>query len=451
MSSLVSLSETFLNISSSDRARDSVPEQYRAHFDELRSGILAFCKEFEIPPSALSNKETFGVALASRKPPIPFEKMENVSHLFRGLEYLLTHHELWEDPEELQEAKREAEEFYELSKQYDAQVELLKQTGILHPRRERMTEKAQRLSSFLQSLLPFGKKKRPEVKETQEPLCITGIDGKEYPLPTLEQIALRLRERKELLKTKREQGFDRLLLVPFGMSLNTLIDTLRQFLKDYKKVHSEFGRFNPSIHDSSDKPDWDPVDTTWERSYMGNPSYMYFPKRFTYGVGQGKSKFQILREQTKDSLFTPGWRVLLLQSPFDEAPGFRHIPREGKGRVMGEKILRRDLVSNKLPEFYLSILQKAQEDPSSPYHGESGMTPEDWILAFMNHLKETGKPLDNDENEEESLSYLVGAYHPSITRKFIPYVSWSNQRVYLQTIEFASSAENVGTRSVVAI
>ena len=166
----VSFSETFLNVSSSDRTRDSLPAQYRTHFDELRAGILAFCKEFGIPPSALGNKETFGVALASRKPPIPLEDMQRALDLLFSLDFLLTHHKPWEDPKVCEGALEEAEQFYELSRQYNAQVELLKQTGILHPRRERMTEKVQRLSGLLRSLLPFGTKKRPEVKEIEKSL-----------------------------------------------------------------------------------------------------------------------------------------------------------------------------------------------------------------------------------------------------------------------------------------
>ena len=43
------------------------------------------------------------------------------------------------------------------------------------------------------------------------------------------------------------------------------------------------------------------------------------------------------------------------------------------------------------------------------------MTPEDWIIAFMTHLSETGKHLDDVRNptETESYCYLTGAFFSS--------------------------------------
>ena len=85
----VSFSEAFLDTSS--RTRDSLPEQHCAHFDELRGSILAFCKEFKIPVSTLSNKEAFGTELTSKK--ISAERMAQAVSLFARLEHLVTHRE----------------------------------------------------------------------------------------------------------------------------------------------------------------------------------------------------------------------------------------------------------------------------------------------------------------------------------------------------------------------
>ena len=42
-------------------------------------------------------------------------------------------------------------------------------------------------------------------------------------------------------------------------------------------------------------------------------------------------------------------------------------------------------------------------DSSSPYYGEFGMTPEEWILlAFMTHFDETGELLDAQGNKIDS-------------------------------------------------
>mgnify|MGYP001558664741 CR=1 FL=1 len=147
----VSFSEAFLDTSS---ARDALPEQYRTQFDELRGDILAFCKEFKIPVETLRSKEAFGAELTSKK--IPPERMAQAVSLFACLEYLVTHKEPLK--ETLPEYLEEAERLYHLSEQYTTQVALLEQAGIL--------------------------------KEGK----ITGIDGRTYPIPTLEQIAQRLFE-----------------------------------------------------------------------------------------------------------------------------------------------------------------------------------------------------------------------------------------------------------------
>ena len=50
--------------------------------------------------------------------------------------------------------------------------------------------------------------------EGKEALGIHGIDGKEYPMPSYQEIAQRMREKKDVLTQKKEQGFSKLLIVP---------------------------------------------------------------------------------------------------------------------------------------------------------------------------------------------------------------------------------------------
>ena len=371
------LSEAFLDVSS---VRDSLPEQYRTQFDELRSNILAFCKEFKIPVETLRSKEDFGKQLAIKK--IPPERMAQAVLLFARLEYLVTNKE----PLKIEsEALKEVEPLYHLTEQYNSQVSLLERVGILKDG------------------------------------VITGIDGNKYPIPTLEQIASCLLEREREFSVKRDQGFTKLLLVPFGMSLDTLREILKQFLLSYKTDHSDF-----------DLDTDDPL-YTWKDGYEGAdigdpPKIVYNPKSFDNNH-QGQTKLEILKAQTenpKDSF--PGWRIHLLQ-PSDptnqESKGFALIPREGQGTTNGEETPRSSLEAGKSPTDYLSILQQAQDDPDSPYFQESGLTPEDWILAFITHLTETGQPLDNYQSNNESITYLTGAFFPSIDGSaFVPYAFW---------------------------
>src|SRR3989339_1048233 len=161
--------------------RDSIPEQYHTHFDTLRQEIIDFTKAHGIPRESLGKPDLLREATKKLSTP----DLERLALLLERFEYLLKNGE--PKKEDHTEALEYTEKYYHLKEQYDSQVELLEQVGIL--------------------------------KEG----ALLGIDGKKYPIPTLEQIASRLFERHEELSTKHEQGFTKLLLVPFGMSLDVLI------------------------------------------------------------------------------------------------------------------------------------------------------------------------------------------------------------------------------------
>jgi len=399
------VSEAFLD--SSSRTRDALPEQYRAHFDELRNNIFAFCDEFGIPKETLGSKEAFGTELASKK--IPPARMEEAVSLFARLEHLVTNRELLK--EKLPEYLEEVERLYNLTEQYTFQFNFLKKAGILD---ERDT--------------------------------LLGIDGNDYPIPTLEQITQRLYERREELSTKRDQGFIKLLLVPFGMSLDALRDILRQFLLTYRESHpTDF--YLDTIDSLFISGDYIEADISDDKNIV------YYPKSFDRDH-RGQTKLEILEEQENTPGSTPGWTIHLLQASQDGTPGFRVIPRQGKGKTQGKEIPRPELEAKKTAAEYLSILQQAQDDPTSPYFQESGMTPEDWILAFMIHLEVAKKPLD-DYVSGESISYLVGAFFPALSSQDydnVPDAFWSNTgQVYLGRDETDKSNETIGIRTSVVV
>jgi len=416
--------------------RDSLPKEHRAHFETLRQEIIDFTKAHGIPKESLGKPDLLREATCK----LSTSDLERLANLLERFEYLLKNGELKKEEIDLAKALEYGEKFYRLKEQYDFQVSLLEQVGIL--------------------------------KEG----AILGIDGNTYPIPTLEQIALRLFERREILKTKHDQGFTKLLLVPFGMSLDSLQETLKQFLLKYKKD-------NPTFNLDTNEPLW-----VWEE-YKGadigdSPNLVYHPKSFTENGHGGKTKTQILKEQAEGrwtlpptagsatggtasagaaggkGLGTPGWTVHLLQpsnldtQDTDETPiGIASIPREGQGTPQGDLIPRPPLEANKFSNEYLSILQKAQEDKDSPYHGETGMTPEDWITAFMIHLSETGKPLDNWEKGGESMSYLTGAFFSFSISILVLGAGWScgSRQADLDRFVPHGRGEDIGVRFSVVV
>ncbi|KKU32552.1 MAG: hypothetical protein UX57_C0015G0012 [Candidatus Uhrbacteria bacterium GW2011_GWE2_46_68] len=382
--------------------RDSLPEQHRAHFETLRQEIIDFTKAHGIPKESLTKPAVLREVTCK----LSTSDLERLALLLEHFEYLIVKKEPWKNTEALEYG----EKFYHLHEQYDSQVELLEEVGIL--------------------------------KEG----AITGIDGHEYPVPTLEQIASRLFERRETLKTKHDQGFTKLLLVPFGMSLNALQETFKQFLLKYKESDSSF-----------DLDTHDPL-STWE-GYQGAdigdfPGLVYEPQSFDPKDHQGKTKMEILKKQEDNQDSFSGWTVHLFQPSHPSnphSPGIALIPRKDKGTLQGNLIPRPPLEANKTPIEYLSIFQNAQDDENSPYHGESGMTPEDWITAFMIHLSETGKPPDNFTNNKESISYLTGAFFPFSV--LVPNAYWDcgGRRACLDGDELRLLVWDTGARSSVIV
>jgi len=280
-----------------------------------------------------------------------------------------TIHESLRDPEKLPEGLIEIEKVYDLRRQYKDQVALFERVGILKDG------------------------------------CITGIDGKEYPVPTLEGIAARIEKKRDVLDGKHDQGLDQLLLVPIGMSLDVLMDTFKKFLLIYKQVHPDFGL-------DADRPLY-----TWETGYQGadrgeHPKLVYDIVSFGEEHG-GKSKMKLLEDQGQNPDSTPGWRVMLVQKASQIS------------------------VMNRTPEEHLSTLQAAKNNPDSPDYGESGMTPEGWMIDFMANLEETGRPLD-------VAACLVGSYF--VDSHYIPMARWNkdSQLVLLDAIDPQSKDQDVG-------
>ncbi len=390
-------------LASSSSVRDSLPEQHREHFETLRQEIIDFAQAHGIPKDALAKPDA--LREAAQKLSIP--DLQRLATLLERFEYLL----VYKEPRRgITEALEYVEKKYHLLKQYDSQVKLLTEVGILNEG------------------------------------VITGIDQKEYPIPTLEQIAQRIFERRETFDTKHDQGFTKLLLVPFGMSLDSFQVVLDRFLFSYKKSHPTFGL---AINDFLSAPEYyQGADTG------GSPKLVYYPKFFDEKGHQGKTKMQILGGQEDNQNFFPGWTIHLLQPSDPSNPdslGFAPIPRKGQGEKHGKDNPRFDLEAGKRPVEYLSIFQKFQNDPTSSYYGETSFTPEDWIIAFMTHLTETGQPLDDYQNDRESISCVIGAFFPFSV--VVPVACWVSEFRQVSFDFFSSNGyyEDQGVRSSVIV
>lgn len=312
----------------------------------------------------------------------------------------------------------EAEQRLDLRKQYFFQKNLLTEMGIL------MHEEEWDAS---------GNK--------EDVYFINGIDGKEYPIPSYQDLLTRIIEKKELLKTKMDQGFMKLLLVPFAVSASTLVDKLGLYLKSYKIREGE------AFFLDERSPVYNNITQLGDR----DGKLMYRSGISRDGHRGGATKREILNEGKGDRC--QGWQPILLQAA-EGGVGVRPIPRDGKGRIVGTKTPRMDLEAGKMVIEYENERAAGNADPTSPYYGEVGITLEDWIMAFMTHLEETGAPLDEWDDREGrwgSGSYLTGAHFPENDIFFQAYWAIPTRRVIFNMRSGEAKNPVSGVRTAVRI
>jgi len=215
-------------------------------------------------------------------------------------------------------------------------------------------------------------------------------------------------------------------LVPFAASLDRQIESLQQFLLDYKKKHPDF-KLNEK------EPAW-----VWNDSTGGYKNadvegdLVYGVKQFSKveSEHQGLTKAQIIDSQRSTSDPLAGWKIEFFQEDIKDRKiiragsnrnlGIRSIPRAGEGRVDGKTHPRPETEASKSPNEYLAEMNSSTN--SKPTANEVGQTPEDWMCAFIYHLQETGEPLDNYQNGEDSIAFLTGAWFKKSGR--VPGVYW---------------------------
>ncbi len=262
----------------------------------------------------------------------------------------------------VEELKR-LDELLGISKQYESQLDILRNTGII-------------------SKLSDGSE------------GIFEEDGTDYPVPSLLSIVQRFCEdgnKYELLRRKVEQGFTKLILVPFALSLQELVDRYgEQLVSRLWHPGQLFGEGESPAGNAGKVAEVLALntDTIYKAEEYQIQQLVYFPEFFESHNHGGLTKEEAITQKG-------GWQVYLIE----ETP----IPRKGKGKNRNG---RDQLEAGLSPRQYL---EKLQADPQ--YKGEVGLTPESWLMKAMTHLRERDEVID-DWKGKGSLNSLLGAYFP---------------------------------------
>ena len=325
-------------------------------------------------------------------------------------------------PRECASLQNDLAELRTLKKEFDAAFDEAVKTGDLTRPKALRAELETKMKALHEKTNPFEKllnlKEQYEsqkavltsvgiLEQLSSGLGIKGIDGKEYPFPSLQEVTNRLKENKALIQTKESQGFKKLLIVPFGMSLDVLLDKykatiLEAFSQTDPKKKLKAEKMNPSDPDEFLDLDTNQPCYVWDqyKNADATGSLVYRPSSFDKENHKGKTKTDLLTDPKE------AWQILLVED--------KPIPTKD---VADETVNKRTrLKAGKTAEEYFNTLGKDQ------YQGESGMTPEDWLILAMTRLKQTGEVTD-DYSGKGRISYLTGAYFPSADD--VPRAHWA--------------------------
>jgi hypothetical protein len=221
---------------------------------------------------------------------------------------------------------------------------------------------------------------------------VIGIDGKEYALPTLEQVLEVFTHNDELVAIKITQGFDRLELIPVAMSIPLLIDQMKAALlkhaaegKTYQTRSCNSDPLVP-VRVNPDKTIW-----IWDTlsQMLDTPETVYFPKDYSSEHG-GNTKLQVIQDRKYCAL--PGWSIGLVENQPIR-------PAQGQGLTLAG---RKQLEIGLSPREYLEILQ------TENYRGETGKTIEDFSIEFLTRLVSSHE-ISHDREDDNAL-WLLGQY-----------------------------------------
>ena len=239
-----------------------------------------------------------------------------------------------------------------------------------------------------------------------ESIGVTGMDGKEYPLPTRAQVVKIFARSKELVCMKTRQGFDRLEMTPLAMPTPALIARMEASMLGHaaeRKVYKT--KLSPSdlpvhVRVNPEKTVW-----VWEtlRVALDTDDIVYFAKEYS-SSHHGQTKSQAIADGRICAV--PGWSVGLVES-------MPAMPGQGQGRTVGG---RKQLEIGFSPREYLQTLQ------ADAYHGETGKTLEDFITSFLVRL-ETTNEVSNDVNDDNAL-WCLGQYMKITYAEVVPAGRW---------------------------
>jgi hypothetical protein len=235
---------------------------------------------------------------------------------------------------------------------------------------------------------------------------ITGLDGKEYPVPSREHVAELLAQNRDLVNQKVLQGFNSLELVPMGLPLLWLIDLLQATILKYA-AEGKIYRTRQSSADPLVPVRVNPTRQVWIwetlKEAITGDRLVYFPQEYSV-IHQGQTKQEVINNRALCAF--PGWSVGLAES----SPW---LAQPGQGKTLNG---RSQLETGCSPHEYQAIIK------TEPYKGETGKSLEDFITGFLIRLVTTNE-VSQDVGDNNAL-WCLGQYLKVPYADLVPTGRW---------------------------
>lgn len=218
--------------------------------------------------------------------------------------------------------------------------------------------------------------------------------GKTFTLPTFRELIRELtpEKRQEIMK-KKSQGFDGLVVTPFGLSLERSFDELKRIIKTNDALYTTSGKRVQVKNEFID---------LWNRVEKENPVYPLNYNNTDGSVSTYMRKSDLLKYDDKNVKF-PGWNIGLVENLIN-------LPRRGQGQTIGG---RAQLETHERP---CDVIKRVQSE--EPYRGETFFTLEDW-LALAGYNISTHNLILDDIAGEGSGTILIGSYMSNSPSSFL--------------------------------
>jgi hypothetical protein len=260
-----------------------------------------------------------------------------------------------------------------------------------------------------------------ETFEDSYSLGIRGLDGLQYPVPEPEEIQARLEAKREILDQKLEQGFTKLLLVPFGIPLSKL--TLR-----FKQLIERKFQEGKLISTDGTKLPLDTANPLYQYEEWTEDKIFYDIQKYDKQNHGGKTKTEIL------SIPNSAWQILLIQPELE-------IPAKNQGST---KANRKQLEAGLSPEDCLKLIQT---DPN--YQNETGLSPEAEVTLMLQTLENTDQVI----NDFQGHGKITRCFTSMFASGLVPCAYWN--RGGRQAELFGDDSDrrfgNYGSRSSVRV